>query len=109
MHLRMAHHPLDPSLVRMPTAGEWAAAEEFAARHAATWWDLNPVFASRAEAETYAFLAPVETEIATVEYELDMAEEDGWFDSFRAPHWFRVIDNPAQRSDSSSPPGETSG
>lgn len=90
MHLQIARHPLDPDVVRMPAPDEWEAAELFAAERALTWWDHNPVFAEQADAEEYAWLAPVEAEIVAVEISpVPMDERDGWFDSFRSPHWFR--------------------
>lgn len=91
MHLRMSRHPHDPRALRVPTADDWRAAEAYAAEHAVTWWDHNPVFAWREEADAYARLAPVETEIAPVEFVADAPpDEEGWFDSFRSPHWFRL-------------------
>lgn len=96
MHLRLAGHPLDPDAVGTPTPEGWEAAERFAAEHAVTWWDHNPVFATRESAEEYAWLAPVETETVAVEISpVAMREEDGWFDSFRSSHWFRAVDGNA--------------
>ncbi len=91
MHLTIPRHPADPSRLRVPTPEDWRAAEDYAADRAVTWWDHNPVFACQEEAERYALLAPVETDIAVVEYVADPPdEEEGWFDSFRSPHWFRL-------------------
>lgn len=92
MHMRMAHHPLDPELVRMPEPEEWAEAMRYADDQAITWWDMNPVFATAEEAASYAEQAPVETEMAEVVFTKEnRVGEDGWFDSFRSPYWFHVL------------------
>lgn len=91
MHIELARDPRHPGCVLLPEEGEWETAAAFAADRAVTWWDRNPVFAGRDDAERYARLAPVETEIVPVEYAEEAQDErEGWFDSFRAPHWFRV-------------------
>lgn len=92
LHLDMMRHPTDPARVESPEAAAWLEAEAFARERALTWWDFNPVFPDRQEAERYAWLAPVNTEIVAVEFsEEEQDEAEGWFDSFRSPHWFRVI------------------
>lgn len=91
MHLRLARDPVDPAYVLVPDREAWSEAAAYAREHAVAWWDHNPVFSTRAEAERYTWLAPVETEIAPVEYsETQQSEEEGWFDSFRSPYWFRT-------------------
>lgn len=92
LHLQPRRLPHDPEAVRLPAEGEWEVALAYAAERAVAWWDLNPVFPSRREAERYASLAPVETEVVPVEFTEERPdEEEGWFDSFRSPCWFRVI------------------
>lgn len=91
LHLGMRRDPLDPGRVLVPESEEWMDAERFAAEHAVTWWDANPVFVTREEAEGYAWLAPIETTLVAVEYTAEeVTGEEGWFDSFRSPHRFRV-------------------
>lgn len=93
MHLNIARHPLGTETVRLPAAEAWEEADRLAAEQAVAWWDHNPVFATREEAEEYAWLAPVETEIVAVHISpVPMSEADGWFDSFRSPWWFRVAE-----------------
>ncbi len=91
MHIELVRDPGAPGFILLPEEGEWETTAAFAADRAITWWDRNPVFTHRHEAEHYARLAPVETEIVPVEYTEEAQDErEGWFDSFRAPHWFRV-------------------
>lgn len=91
MHLQLARNPVDPNYVLVPDQDAWAPAEAYALEHTVAWWDHNPVFPTREEADQYAWLAPVETEIASVEYaDTEQPAEDGWFDSFRSPYWFRT-------------------
>ncbi len=93
LHLDPVRDPLDPERVLVPDESLWRRAEEFAARRAVTWWDRHPVFATREEADEYASLAPLRTEVLPVAYRPEPGrEEEGWFDSFRSPHWFRVTD-----------------
>lgn len=93
LHLEPRRLPDAPDGVRLPEEGEWETALAFAAERAVTWWDRNPVFARRQDAERYARLAPVATEVLPVEYtEEERDEEEGWFDSFRSPHRFRPAD-----------------
>lgn len=95
MHLRFARDPGEPAYVLVPGKQNWESAESYVDEHVVAWWDNNPVFATREEAERYAWLAPVETEIIPVEYsETPQSEDDGWFDSFRSPCWFRALDDP---------------
>lgn len=91
MHLRFTRDPVDQGYVLVPDQDAWGAAEAYAREHAVAWWDHNPVFPTREEADEYAWLAPVETETTPVEYsETEKSEEEGWFDSFRSPYWFRA-------------------
>ncbi len=95
LHLDPVRDPLDPERVLVPDDGLWREAEEFARRRAVTWWDRQPVFTTRGEAEEYAALAPLRTEVVPVAYRPEPgSEEEGWFDSFRSPYWFRVIADP---------------
>lgn len=91
-HLRLRRTGRDPGTAVLPTPEDWEAAQAYAAAHALTWWDWHPVFPTRIQAEEYARLAPLETEVVAVAIreEPPAAGEEGWFDSFRSPHWFRL-------------------
>lgn len=95
LHLEPIRDPLEPERVLVPDAGLWSEAERYARERAVTWWDWHPVFTTREEAEEYADLAPLRTEVVAVSYRLEPgSEEEGWFDSFRSPYWFRVAGEP---------------